>query len=271
MRDEGAPEARTTSGSPRARSYFGEFDPFGDFDLLFGAARLGLKIVDLPVRYHPRTYGETNISRWRHGVLLLQMTVFAFWKFRVAPLTRRGSEPARPRGRGPRRAAALALAAALVVAALIVAAQPAALAVVDVRRRGRELHRRGAQPRCSATRVRSSTTPACRSTEVTRARLRRRRAARGRLALGLARAYVDRALLDLDRTRAVFRGLSGRLYLARRAARVRPRRRGCFGHWTLGARGRALLWLAAPGLLAMSIQLRPDVPLAVLLPRLRVT
>jgi hypothetical protein len=73
------------------RSYFGEFDPFGDFDLLFGAARLGLKIVDLPVRYHPRTYGETNISRWRHGVLLLQMTLFAFWKFRVAPLTRRGS------------------------------------------------------------------------------------------------------------------------------------------------------------------------------------
>ena len=72
------------------RSYFGEFDPFGDFDLLFGAARLGLKIVDLPVRYHPRTYGETNISRWRHGVLLLQMTVFAFWKFRVAPLRRRG-------------------------------------------------------------------------------------------------------------------------------------------------------------------------------------
>jgi SAM-dependent methyltransferase len=72
------------------RSYFGEFDPFGDFDLLFGAARLGLKIVDLPVRYHPRTYGKTNISRWRHGVLLLQMTLFAFWKFKVAPLTRRG-------------------------------------------------------------------------------------------------------------------------------------------------------------------------------------
>jgi SAM-dependent methyltransferase len=72
------------------RSYFGEFDPFGDFDLLFGAARLGLKIVDLPVRYHPRRYGKTNISRWRHGVLLLQMTLFAFWKFRVAPLTRRG-------------------------------------------------------------------------------------------------------------------------------------------------------------------------------------
>ena len=72
------------------RSYFGEFDPFGDFDLLFGAARQGLKIVDLPVRYQPRTYGETNISRWRHGVLLLRMTLFAFWKFKVAPVSRRG-------------------------------------------------------------------------------------------------------------------------------------------------------------------------------------
>jgi glycosyltransferase involved in cell wall biosynthesis len=72
------------------RSYFGEFDPFGDFDLLFGAARQGLKVVDLPVRYQPRTYGETNISRWRHGVLLLRMTLFAFWKFKVAPVSRRG-------------------------------------------------------------------------------------------------------------------------------------------------------------------------------------
>jgi SAM-dependent methyltransferase len=67
------------------RAYFGEFDPFGDFDLLFGAARLNLKIVDLPVRYQPRTYGTTNISRWRHGWLLLRMTTFAFRKFRVAP------------------------------------------------------------------------------------------------------------------------------------------------------------------------------------------
>jgi hypothetical protein len=65
------------------RSYFGEFDPFGDFDLLLGAARLNLKIVDYPIRYQPRTYGETNISRWRHGLLLLRMTLFAFWKFRV--------------------------------------------------------------------------------------------------------------------------------------------------------------------------------------------
>ena len=76
-----------------ARSYFGDFDPFGDFDLLFGAARLNMKIADLPVRYQQRTYGETNISRWRHGWLLLRMTVFAFWKFKVALYTRRRSRP----------------------------------------------------------------------------------------------------------------------------------------------------------------------------------
>jgi hypothetical protein len=59
------------------RSYFGDFDPFGDFDLLFGAARLNLKIVDMPIRYRERTYGTTNIQRWRHGWLLLQMVAFA--------------------------------------------------------------------------------------------------------------------------------------------------------------------------------------------------
>jgi SAM-dependent methyltransferase len=59
------------------RAYFGEFDPFGDFDLLFGAARLNLKIVDLPIRYRERTYGTTNIRRWEHGWLLLRMVAFA--------------------------------------------------------------------------------------------------------------------------------------------------------------------------------------------------
>ena len=59
------------------RTYFGDFDPFGDFDLLFGAAKLGLKIVDLPVRYRERTYGATNIQRWKHGWLLLRMMLFA--------------------------------------------------------------------------------------------------------------------------------------------------------------------------------------------------
>jgi SAM-dependent methyltransferase len=57
------------------RAYFGELDPFGDFDLLFGAAKLGLRIVDLPIRYRERTYGTTNIQRWRHGWLLLRMLV----------------------------------------------------------------------------------------------------------------------------------------------------------------------------------------------------
>jgi SAM-dependent methyltransferase len=59
------------------RSYFGNFDPFGDFDLLFGAAKLNMKIVDLPIRYRERVYGSTNIQRWRHGVLLLRMVIFA--------------------------------------------------------------------------------------------------------------------------------------------------------------------------------------------------
>ncbi|BCS34689.1 glycosyl transferase [Luteitalea sp. TBR-22] len=59
------------------RAYFGEFDPFGDFDLLFGAAKQGLKIVDVPIRYRERTYGSTNIQRWSHGWLLLRMVIFA--------------------------------------------------------------------------------------------------------------------------------------------------------------------------------------------------
>ncbi len=59
------------------RAYFGDFDPFGDFDLLFGAAKLNLKIQEVPIRYRARRYGETNISRWSHGWLLLKMVAFA--------------------------------------------------------------------------------------------------------------------------------------------------------------------------------------------------
>ncbi|MEW6651404.1 MAG: glycosyltransferase family 2 protein, partial [Chloroflexota bacterium] len=59
------------------RAYFGDFDPFGDFDLIFGAAKLNLKIVDMPIRYRERTYGTTNIQRWKHGWLLLRMVIFA--------------------------------------------------------------------------------------------------------------------------------------------------------------------------------------------------
>lgn len=59
------------------RAYFGDFDPFGDFDLLFGAAKYNLKIVDMPVRYGERIYGTTNIQRWRHGMILLRMVLLA--------------------------------------------------------------------------------------------------------------------------------------------------------------------------------------------------
>lgn len=68
----------------RARGFFGEFDPFGDFDLIFGAAKQNLRIVELPVRYRARTYGETKISRWRNGATLLRMTALAYRKFKGA-------------------------------------------------------------------------------------------------------------------------------------------------------------------------------------------
>ncbi len=64
------------------RKFFGEFDPFGDYDLLFGAYKLNLKIIDLPIRYRERTYGDTNISRFRHGFLLLRMCWYAAGKIK---------------------------------------------------------------------------------------------------------------------------------------------------------------------------------------------
>ncbi len=67
----------------RNRNYFGDFDPFGDFDLIFGAAKLNLKVIEIPVAYSSRTYGETQISRFRHGWLLLRMVVFAFRKLKA--------------------------------------------------------------------------------------------------------------------------------------------------------------------------------------------
>lgn len=65
-----------------ARTYFGDFDPFGDFDLLFGAAKLNLKITEVIVRYKERKYGSTQISRFRHGLLLLRMSIFAAFKLK---------------------------------------------------------------------------------------------------------------------------------------------------------------------------------------------
>ena len=70
----------------RSRSYFGDLDPFGDFDLLLGAGRRTMKIVDVPVRYGARRYGQTNISRFRHGVLLVRMAAMGFYKLKVKPV-----------------------------------------------------------------------------------------------------------------------------------------------------------------------------------------
>ena len=65
------------------RNYFGDFDPFGDFNLIFGAVKQNLKVVEVPIRYRERTYGQTNISRFRHGWLLLKMTIFAYRKIKA--------------------------------------------------------------------------------------------------------------------------------------------------------------------------------------------
>ena len=67
------------------RAYFGDFDPFGDFDLIFGASKPSLKVVEVPIRYAARASGETNISRFRHGWLLLRMVGIAFWKLKALP------------------------------------------------------------------------------------------------------------------------------------------------------------------------------------------
>jgi SAM-dependent methyltransferase len=65
------------------RGYFGNFDPFGDFELIFGASKLGLKVVEVPIRYASRSYGETQISRFQHGFMLLRMVLFAFMRIKA--------------------------------------------------------------------------------------------------------------------------------------------------------------------------------------------
>jgi hypothetical protein len=65
------------------RSYFGDFDPFGDFDLIFGAVKQNLKVAEIPVIYASRVYGKTQISRFAHGWLLVRMVVFAFRKLKA--------------------------------------------------------------------------------------------------------------------------------------------------------------------------------------------
>jgi SAM-dependent methyltransferase len=67
------------------RSYFGDFDPFGDFDLLFGASKLNLKIVEVPVRYQERSYGSSNIAHVKEGLILARMCLYAARKLRFIP------------------------------------------------------------------------------------------------------------------------------------------------------------------------------------------
>jgi ubiquinone/menaquinone biosynthesis C-methylase UbiE len=67
----------------KERDYFGNFDPFGDFDLIFGAAKQNLKIIETPIHYKARTFGETQISRFRDGWLLLKMVWFAYRKLKA--------------------------------------------------------------------------------------------------------------------------------------------------------------------------------------------
>jgi SAM-dependent methyltransferase len=74
--------ARDYQAIKKNRTYFGDFDPFGDFDLLFGAAKLNLKFVEIPVRYKQRDYGSTQISRFKHGLLLIKMCLFAARKIK---------------------------------------------------------------------------------------------------------------------------------------------------------------------------------------------
>lgn len=64
------------------RKYFGDFDPFGDFDLLFGSSKLNLHIADIPVRYYPRSYGQSNIQHFKEGLLLLHMCLYAAQKMK---------------------------------------------------------------------------------------------------------------------------------------------------------------------------------------------
>lgn len=66
------------------RAFFGDFDPFGDFELIFGASKLNMKVIEIPIRYQARVYGETQISRFRHGFILLKMVLHAYRKLKVS-------------------------------------------------------------------------------------------------------------------------------------------------------------------------------------------
>ena len=73
-------------GIAKNRDYFGEFDPFSDFDIIFGSMKNNLKCVEVPIRYRAREYGETQIDRYRHGILLFKMVWFAYKKMKIMKL-----------------------------------------------------------------------------------------------------------------------------------------------------------------------------------------
>ncbi len=70
----------------RRRHEFGEDDPYGDFDLLLGASLLGLKIVNVPVRYGARRYGETNIHRFSEGARLFRLAIAGYRRLWLRPI-----------------------------------------------------------------------------------------------------------------------------------------------------------------------------------------
>ena len=232
------------------RSYFGEFDPFGDFDLLFGAAQ---------ARHEDRrpagALPPAHVRRDEHQPLAPRGAAPPDDGLRVLEVQSRAAHT-------PRRLSGVV--AAAVVAAVgragardgggrrgagrRRAARP--LAVVDVRRRGRELHGGSALNLLLGDDVTFVDHPGLPLTEADGDHVRRRRAPRrGRAVRVDARhAYVDRTLLDLDGTRAASSAASPSLvYLLGRAALVPPLRARLFGHWTWGL-AAGLLWAAAPGL-----------------------
>ena len=98
---------RGTTSARANRAFFGDFDPFGDFDLLFGAARLGLPLVEVPVRYRRRTSGYSKVQVYKHGILLLRMSLIGFRRLKLQRWLQRASGPAgAPAGRGRRAAGA---------------------------------------------------------------------------------------------------------------------------------------------------------------------
>jgi hypothetical protein len=62
--------------------FLGVPDPFGDFELLYGAARMGLKFGEIPIHYYPRPYGTPKTRVLFHGLRLLAMAIRGYWIFR---------------------------------------------------------------------------------------------------------------------------------------------------------------------------------------------